>query len=251
VSTVTVTPEPVLVLEPIRTQRTFEAAIERLTDGLERSALHRGDRLPSEEELARMLEISRPTLRQALRVLELSGALEVRRGKGGGIFVVSELVPTVAISSAVAVEEGAAVEALRARRVLETAVTREAVRRATAEDYARLERALELLAHHVGERPLVMRADAMFHRALVRACHNRTLEVAMREVAKAIAPIRDAYSGGISRDRQTLEIHERQLDAMRSGDAHALDRILDEHFAMLEAAFSEAIGRAREDLFGG
>jgi GntR family transcriptional repressor for pyruvate dehydrogenase complex len=249
VEDVTIASERAFTVEPIRAQRTFEAAIDRLTDGLERSGLHRGDRLPSEDELARMLEISRPTLRQALRVLELSGVLEVRRGKGGGIFVVSELLPTVAISSAVAVEEGVAAEALRARRVLETAVTREAVSRATEDDFVRLERSVELMRNHLGERPLVMRADAMFHRALVRSCHNRTLESAMREVAKALAPIRDAYSGGLDRDQRTLEVHERQLEAMQAGDWSRLDGVLDEHFQMLEQGFAEAIGMSREKLF--
>jgi DNA-binding FadR family transcriptional regulator len=185
-----------------------------------------------------------------VRVLELSGVVDVRRGKNGGIFLATELIPTVAISSAVALEESAAAEALRARRVLEAAVTREAAVRADANDFAQLERAIDLLRGHIGERPLVMRADALFHRALVRACHNRQLEAAMRSIANALAPIRDAYSGGIARDRQTLDVHERQLDAMRMHDAAALDTVLDEHFRMLEESFAEAIGSDWETLFG-
>jgi GntR family transcriptional regulator, transcriptional repressor for pyruvate dehydrogenase complex len=237
-------------VEPIRATRTFEAAIEHLTEAIERSELRRGDRLPGEHELAGMLEISRPTLRQAVRVLELSGVLEARRGKHGGIFLASELIPTVAVSSAVALEEDSAVEVLRARRVLETAVAHEAAVQARAEDCRRLERAIELLGTHVGERPLVMRADALFHRAVVRACHNRALDAAMRSVAKSLAPIRDAYSGGIERDRRTLDVHARQLDAMRRRDLPALDIVLDEHFRMLEETFAEAIGRRWDELFG-
>lgn len=235
--------------EPIRATRTFEAAIDHLADAIERSGLRLGDRLPGEAELARMLEISRPTLRQALRVLELAGVVEVRRGKHGGVFLASELLPEVAITSAVAVEEGAVADVLRARRVLETAVAHEAAIRADEADYARLERSIELLRRHVGERALVMRADAMFHRALVRACHNRTLEAAMQRVAKALAPVRDAYSGGVERDRRTLDVHRRQVDAMRRRDAAALDAVLDEHLGMLEDAFAEAIGRRRDELF--
>ena len=239
-----------LAVEPIRATRTFEAAIEHLTEAIERSGLRSGDRLPGEHELARMLGISRPTLRQAVRVLELSGVVDVRRGKNGGIFLATELIPTVAVSSAVALEESAAAEALRARRVLESAVTREAALRADEDDYAQLNRAIELLRGHLGERPLVMRADALFHRALVRACHNRQLEAAMRSIAKSLAPIRDAYSGGIARDRQTLDVHERQLTAMRHHDSATLDRVLDEHFRMLEESFADAIGRSWDELFG-
>jgi GntR family transcriptional repressor for pyruvate dehydrogenase complex len=238
-----------LTVEPIRATRTFEAAIEHLTEAIERSGLRAGDRLPGEHDLAAMLSISRPTLRQAIRVLELSGVVDVRRGKNGGIFLATELIPTVAVSSAVALEESAAAETLRARRVLESAVTHEAAVRAHADDYAQLERAIELLRGHLGERPLVMRADALFHRALVRSCHNRQLEAAMRTIAKGLAPIRDAYSGGIARDRETLDVHERQLAAMRGGEPGALDAVLDDHFRMLADSFASAIGRSGDDLF--
>jgi len=200
--------------------------------------------------LAERLGISKPTLRQALRVLELSGLVEVRRGKSGGIFVVTDLVPSVAIFTAVKLEEAAAIDVLRARRVLERAVAQEAMRVATAPDLVELERTVELLERHLGERPSVMRADAMFHRALVRSCRNETIQAAMRGVGRGLAPIRDAYSGGVPYDRQTLDVHRRQIAAMRGRDEDALDEVLDDHFRMLEAQFAKAIGRRWVDLFG-
>ena len=58
-----------MFVEPVRTSRTFEAAIENLLEGIERAHLRTDDRLPTEEQLAAQLGISKPTLRQALRVL--------------------------------------------------------------------------------------------------------------------------------------------------------------------------------------
>jgi GntR family transcriptional repressor for pyruvate dehydrogenase complex len=237
-------------VEPVRTTRTFESAIEHLTEAIEQAGLRTGDKLPNESVLAERLGISKPTLRQALRVLELSGLVEVRRGKSGGIFVVTDLVPSVAIFTAVKLEEAAAIDVLRARRVLERAVAQEAMRVATAADLVELERTVELLERHLGERPSVMRADAMFHRALVRSCRNETIQAAMRGVGRGLAPIRDAYSGGVPYDRQTLDVHRRQIAAMRGRDEEALDKVLDDHFRMLEAQFAKAIGRRWVDLFG-
>jgi GntR family transcriptional repressor for pyruvate dehydrogenase complex len=237
-------------VEPVRTTRTFESAIEHLTEAIEQAGLRTGDKLPNESVLAERLGISKPTLRQALRVLELSGLVEVRRGKSGGIFVVTDLVPSVAIFTAVKLEEAAAIDVLRARRVLERAVAQEAMRVATAPDLVELERTVELLERHLGERPSVMRADAMFHRALVRSCRNETIQAAMRGVGRGLAPIRDAYSGGVPYDRQTLDVHRRQIAAMRGRDEEALDKVLDDHFRMLEAQFAKAIGRRWVDLFG-
>ena len=237
-------------VEPVRTARTFEAAIEHLTEAIEQAGLRTGERLPNEGALAAQLGISKPTLRQALRVLELSGLVEVRRGKSGGIFVATDLVPSVAIFTAVKLEEEAAIDVLRARRVLERAVAQEAMNVAAAADLVELERTVDLLERHLGERSSVMRADAMFHRALVRSCRSETIQAAMRGVGRGLAPIRDAYSGGVAYDRQTLDVHRRQLAAMRRRDEDALDDVLDEHFRMLETQFSKGIGRRWGDLFG-
>jgi GntR family transcriptional repressor for pyruvate dehydrogenase complex len=240
----------VVFVEPVRTSRTFEAAIENLLEGIERSRLRLDDRLPTEEHLAGQLGISKPTLRQALRVLERSGLLRVRAGKGGGIFMASEVIPVDAISHNVAVEAEDAVDVLRGRRVLEGAVTVLATRAATEEDYAGIERTNDLLRRNIGDRPRVMGANAMFHRAVIRASHNRTLQGAMRNFETELAPIRDSYQGGRGNDEETLAIHERQVEAMRRGDLKELAAVLDEHFRMLEVEFARALHRKWESVFG-
>lgn len=236
--------------EPVLTARTFERAIEHIVEGIERSRLRVGERLPNESELADQLAISKPTLRQALRVLERAGLIAVRRGAAGGIFVAADLVPVDLIDSYVASEEHQVVEALIGRRVLESGVTRLAALAATDEDLAEIQRTIDLLERHRGNRPLVMRADAAFHRAVSRACHNRTLQGAMRLLGQELAPVRDAYRGGPEQDETTLDVHRRQLHAMRVQDLRRLDAVLDEHFRQLEEAFAEAVGSTWDDLFG-
>jgi len=183
-------------------------------------------------------------------VLERSGLLRVRAGKGGGIFMASDVVPVDAISDNVAVEAEDAVDVLRGRRVLEGAATVMASRVATEEDYAGIERTNELMRRNLGDRPRVMGANAMFHRAVIRACHNRTLQGALRNIEGELAPIRDSYQGGRKNDEETLAIHERQVDAMRRQDIGALATVLNEHFRLLEEEFASALHRKWEGLFG-
>jgi GntR family transcriptional regulator, transcriptional repressor for pyruvate dehydrogenase complex len=235
--------------EPVRTIRTFETAIEYIIAGIERARLRRGDRLPNEGDLARQLAISKPTLRQALRVLERSGLLVVKQGKLGGIFLQSDYLPTDAISSSIATEESHVLETLRARRVLEGAIAREAVRVATADDLAEIERTVELLlAVGIGSAQL-LRADMMFHRAVARAAHNRVLEEALQLTYRHLAPVRDAYQESAEEAALVHRIHRRQLDAMASRDPRLLDKALDVHFHFLEDRFAASVGRTWADLF--
>lgn len=238
-----------MFVEPVRTSRTFEAAIENLLEGIERARLRTDDRLPTEEQLATQLGISKPTLRQALRVLERSGLLRVRPGKGGGIFMDAEVVPVDAITSNIAFEAEDAVDVLLGRRVLEGATTIIAALHATEEDIAGIQRTIDLMKRNLGDRPRVMGANAMYHRAVVRASHNRTLESAMRKLESELAPIRDTYVGGKEEDEKAVEIHQRQLDAMRERDLRRLAVVLDEHYRMLEETFAVALHRTWDELF--
>jgi GntR family transcriptional repressor for pyruvate dehydrogenase complex len=236
-------------VDPIESTRTFEAAIEHLVEGIERAGLRPGARLPTERELATDLNISIPTLRQALTVLARTGLLAAKQGKGGGWFLSSDLIPADAISAAVAIEEDLAIESLRARRLVESSVARYVALTATDADIAQLEWSNELLASHIDDRAAVMEADAAFHRALVRAARNRPLQEAMRPISRQLHAIRDAYGGGREDNLKTLRLHRRQTEAIRNRDLDELGKVLDLHLRMLEDAFAAAIGRSPRELF--
>ena len=236
--------------EPIRSTRTFETAIQHIVDGIEQNRLSRGSRLPSELELSRQLNISRPTLRQALRILERAGVLVTRRGSGGGIFLAADLIPLDVIGSFVEIEEDSVIDVLMGRRVLETAITHVAADAATPSDYVDLGRSIQLLRRSLGDRSMVLRADAMFHRMVARACRNRTLQQSMNVLLRQLAPIVDVYRPGEELDRTILDIHSRQVSAMRRHDGYELDRVLDEHFRVLEDAYAKSHKSTWNEMFG-
>ena len=75
------------VLRPVRSGNTFEETVQRLLQLIRLGLVPEGDRLPPERDLAERLQVSRVTLREALKVLQDTGLLEVRRGRYGGAFV--------------------------------------------------------------------------------------------------------------------------------------------------------------------
>lgn len=73
--------------QPLPSGRNFELVIKELRTAVARGRLQPGQKLPAEPELAGQFGVSRSALREALKVMELSGDLEVRRGYGGGTFI--------------------------------------------------------------------------------------------------------------------------------------------------------------------
>ena len=241
-------PNVLRLVEPITAIRAHETAIENLLEGIEQRRLRVGQRLPREDELAQELGVSAPTLRKALRLLEREGFLEIRGGKGGGIFIASELLPHEMISSRRELETAEIIETLRGRRVLESAVTELAATAATREDFETIELTITLLRRHQGDATAMRRADMMFHAAVGRATHNRLLHESMRLLAREMVPLWDAYSGGVEADR-IVDVHLRQLREMRHLELDRLRQVLDEHFRLLEEPFARSIGRGWEDVF--
>ena len=236
-------------VEPVRMIRTFETAIANIIAGIERSKLRAGDRLPNETDLATQLGISKPTLRQALRVLERSGLLLVRQGKTGGIFLESDFLPTDELSHNIAAEEQVVLATLRARRVIETAVTREAVLMATEDDFESIQRTIDLLAPGITSRQ-AMRADTMFHRAVARASHNRVLEEAVQVVYQHLAPVRDTHGATpASAAAEMQDVHTRQLTAIRNRDVKGTQAALERQLRFLEDRFAASMQATWEEQF--
>jgi DNA-binding FadR family transcriptional regulator len=138
-------------------------------------------------------------------------------------------------------EEEAIPQTLRARRVLESAVTEEALRCATDADFDEIQRTVELLLSDGITPAELLRADMMFHQAVGRALHNQVLEQSLRTVYKHLVRFWELRQR--SEAAVVHEIHQRQLLAMRARDPGELARALDQHFRYLEEQFAEASSR--------
>ena len=116
--------------------------IEQIKELLVKGELKRGDRLPPERQLADMLGVSRPSLREALRALEYAGMLETRVGEG--IFVADgDSIMMNNLLMLHLIKQYALEEMIEVRKVLETSNVRFAVLRARDEDLAALKDILE------------------------------------------------------------------------------------------------------------
>lgn len=222
---------------PIRVHRTFEAVVERIVDAIDAQGLRQGDRLPNESEMAQMLEISRPTLRQAFRILENSGVLQIKAGQSGGVFVAADIIPFDVLGKNIASEVMHIEEVISSRRLLEPIVYHLAAENATEQQFDQIQETIELVRHHRNDPRVVQQADGMFHRRVAHACGNQMLVNMMTSIYRQLAPLRGALRRDADRADHIIDVHTRQLEAMRRKDHAGLESILDETFIDLEEEY--------------
>lgn len=230
-------------LRPLTSGRNFALVVERLRRAIEVGELKTGEKLPSEPELAGLLGISRSAVREALKVLELSGYLEVRRGYGGGTFVQAgpaEEFTTVSPPPLPAVS-------VSSRQLLEVRTAVEPYAASLAASCAPNERdRLEHLANAAPvdeDRPAeVLRATFDFHLEIARTGANPVF-VGLLEALRPAAywAMRQSVSDRQWRSQVALE-HEAIAAAIAAGDQRQSEELMRAH-VVAEMSSATAPGR--------
>ena len=152
-----------------RGTRIYEKVVEKLKESISRGDILQGDPLPSERQLMDDFGVSRSSLREAFRVMELLGLIESVPGKGR--FVRHPKSPAED-EKHIRLEDSAVLELMEARRILDPAIAAESAMRATSSDLTRMLRVLTATEKRLGDPNLRAQADFDFHLALAEATHN-------------------------------------------------------------------------------
>jgi GntR family transcriptional regulator, transcriptional repressor for pyruvate dehydrogenase complex len=212
-----------------------DEAIEKIKAMITSGALHAGDRLPKEADLAAALGLSRNSLREAVRALALVNILDVRRGDGT---YVTSLEPHILLEALNFIvdfhRDGTVLEFLQVRRILEPAATAMAAERISLEEVEGLQALLDSLGPNPDPEELVQK-DVEFHRRIVASAGNSVL-----------ASLLESMSGPMTRARvwrgitqtgtmaRTLAEHRAILDALTARDPEAARAWATVHIAGVE-----------------
>lgn len=165
-----------MTIKKIKYHRVYEDVIEQIENLILEGNLAPGDVLPTERELAQAFGISRGTLREAFRILEREGLIETR--PGGGRFLSKNINKTEDTKQIIEnIERATIIELLEAREIFETGIVELAAIRATEQDIAEIESALErwgkIDTDTESDDP--MSPDQAFHLSIAKATHNVVL----------------------------------------------------------------------------
>jgi GntR family transcriptional repressor for pyruvate dehydrogenase complex len=219
-----------------------------IADGIVAGEYRPGDKLPSERALAARYGVSRPLVREALRSVEELGLIETQPGRG--TFVRSEAAPGVHRGVEVAIlRRGVTAQQLsEARLTLEGEAASLAATRATPDDLALLDVALERLEH--SESIEHVRNDLAFHLAIAAAAHNPVIEMMLEAIAPQTAALMLRSVGDPDVMVRSQPYHRIALEAIRSGDGEAARAAIHAHLGVASQLYGDDFDRSVEELAG-
>lgn len=209
-----------------------------LREIIQRGELRPGDRLPPERDLAKLLGVSRPTLRAAIRSLAAVGGLQAKQGSGTFV-VAADGLPTLDTSPLrlMAALHGFTIsEMFEARRSLEMAIAGFAAERATGHQMASMAEELAGMFASLDEPEQFLIHDMNFHQTIAAASGNRILTALMNMVATILL---DERSKTVKRARdlkESAEMHRHIYRAIRDRNPEAARNAMRDHLLLAQKA---------------
>jgi len=235
-----------VTLEP---RRLYRQVADQIRVRIEAGELVVGGRLPAERDLAERFGVSRPTVREALIVLEVEGYIQIRMGSG--VYIAQKPASMPAILPADEVD--GPFEILQARCIVESAIAEEAARHATPQGIARPDEMLARMEQAAEQPERAIAAD----RALPAAIADMLGNSALRHFISLLIDKRTSpyfqklasYFEGPHTWQRAVEEHKAIRDAIAAGDPSAAREAMRRHLTLAQKRFSESFGEelARED----
>jgi GntR family transcriptional repressor for pyruvate dehydrogenase complex len=227
--------------EPIERSSVAEQVAKKLLDLVRTKNLKPGDQLPPERELAAAMQVSRPSVREALRGLQILGVLKVRQG--GGIFVssleASDLLGPLQLL--ITLNEDNVNALYESRKLIDGGIGRMAAERITAEELARLKNLL-VLQRGLLDDPIGFRvSDVEFHRRIAEATENPFLvrvSTSLYILGMEYRRIAAETPGVLS---QSFRDHEEILAALEARDSDAAEAAMVRHMTNVHQSTVDAM----------
>ncbi|MCW3840596.1 FadR family transcriptional regulator [Micromonospora yasonensis] len=220
------------MFKAVSLNRVSQAIVEQVKLLLRQGRLKPGDRLPSERELCERFGVSRVTVREALRVLEAGGLIDIRVGARGGAFVTSPTSQQIGegLADLLNLSPLTAAEVTEARQVFELGIVPLVIERATNDDIVALRDMVRTHQSALDRGEYVMSMSADFHVRVAACTHNPAIEMLVQSFhgpllmslleAQVVAPLM-GYRGS--------EEHGAFIDAIAARDVDRARSIMREH----------------------
>lgn len=231
--------------QPVVTENTSrsERIVAQIKALMLEGKLKPGDKLPPERELAEIMNVSRTSVREAIKTLSAMGLVKIR--KGHGVFIDEANLESVfsRVSDALIITKDEIGQLFEIRKVLETQAAQWAAERATPEEITYIARLVQE-AKTACELPstrseVINNHDNIFHNAMIEASHNNVLGMVMNGLFEVLSKIRAKAMSVPGKVTQSILDHEEIAKAIAARDGMRASRAMFSHIESVEKSIKE------------
>ncbi|WP_312654281.1 FadR/GntR family transcriptional regulator [Proteiniclasticum sp.] len=221
---------------PVKNTKVYEQVIEQIKYMITSGELKKGDKLPPERELVEKFQVSRTSVREALRALQIIGLIECKQGGGNYIRDSFEDNLIEPLSLMFVLQNSRNSEILELRRVLEIETATLAAKKIGEKDLKRIGEIIALMKGEPDEKDNVV-LDKELHYLIARASGNRLIVSILTAVSSLMDSfIKEAREAIINKDENKsvlLEHHENIYKALAAHDEKEAAKVMNDHMNLI------------------
>jgi len=219
------------MFEPVKNHRISDEILHQIRDAVLSGKFNVGDRLPNERALAEQFAASRTSVREALRGLEQTGVIYIKKGISGGVFVadpdhrmVSRTFQTLLQLRKITMDN-----IVEARLIFEPEAARLAAQRAEPEDLEEMKEVIEKMSEAVESGELPGSFDLKFHKLIARAARNPILEMLSESMLEVASQVITNLHPSTDVLRHVVRRHREVFEAVRKRDSDLAFAVMSKH----------------------
>lgn len=220
--------------DPLSSSRLYEQMAAQIRQQIVDGIIETGDRLPNERDLAKQYGVSRTVVREAIKTLKQEGLVEIRAGLG--TFAVDDtgkaLKQTLDLMMSFG-KESTLADIVEIREILEPRIAAMAAERATNDDLARMDEAIEAMEENLEVIEKYAEADHSFHLLLAQATHNSIIPSLIASIVDLLQELRKRIALVEGARERGQKHHRRIVEAIRNRDAKAAQATMKAHLAQV------------------
>lgn len=220
-----------------------ERIAARLVSLITERQLRPGDKLPPERDLAAAMEVSRASLREALRALAMVNIVEIRQGSGTYVTSLKPELLVEHLDFVFALDDSTFAELLEARQILEPGIAAAAACRATDEELAQMRACLDRATAGVDDPDAFLAADLELHEIITASARNQIISRFMASLTRLGMASRSRTVALPGVRNQALRDHQAVLDALLRRDGAAAANIMRQHLETIHASLVDRVAR--------
>lgn len=244
-------PNDRIKVKAVKRETLPEKIISEIKSLIDAGQITPGSRLPSEREFARMLGVSRPSLREALKALSVLGIIVNKHGEGNFLSDDQNSWPNEPLSIFFSLKKGALVDIYEARKGMEMHAVALAAERRTPEDLNAIKAALKQMRQTIDDHEQFFIYDKVFHLAITAATKNEIIIDLLGKIHKLSFETRDLLwktANKVEVDtRSDLAKHEKLFALIAAGDAEAAAKTIGRHLDEVLQRLKRGVVRGKSE----